>query len=430
MLPDNERHHQWVARDEEVVWHGFTQMATFAANSPLVVHRGEGRYVFDTEDRRYLDAISSLWVVTLGHCVPELNDALTRQASRIAHSTLLGNGCDATVLLAEALAEVVPVDRPRFLFASDGASAVEQALKIAYQSWRNRGVTGRTLFAALEGAYHGDTFGALSVGDSGFYSEAFAPLKFPVVRGRNYSDLARVVSENADRLAGVIVEPLVQAAAGMACHESSGLLEVAAACRAASVPLIVDEVATGFGRTGSLFACNEAGVRPDIACLGKAMTGGYLPMSATAVTSSLADTFLGPDLSAQTLYHGHSFSGNALCAAVALRHLDLLSEWNVLANVKERSVQLAEGLDRIARGRPVVSEVRSKGLFAAVELDTAAVGDPLLARKVCSRAVEHGVVLRSIGPAVTTVPMLTSTYDEIDRIVWTIAECIDEVGRG
>jgi len=409
-----------------VVWHGFTQMATFADNRPVIVASGQGHYVFDTDGRPYLDAISSLWVVTLGHCIPELNQALFSQAARIAHATLLGNGCDVTVRLAEALAEIVPVDRPRFLFASDGASAVEQALKIAYQSFLNRGIAGRTMFAALDGAYHGDTLGALSVGDGGFYSDQFQPLKFPVLRAPDPASLAEVVRRNADALAGVVVEPLVQAAAGVRLHEADALVELASTCRQHGVPLIADEVATGFGRTGALFASQLAGIRPDILCMGKAMTGGYLPMSATACSSEIADTFLGPDLSERTLYHGHSFGGNALCAAVALKHLELLVEWDVLVNVKERSLQLADGLDRIARSSPLVKEARTKGLFGALELDTEAVGNQLLARQACSRAVESGVLLRSIGPSMTIVPMLTSTEEEIDRILETVEESLEK----
>ena len=233
------------------------------------------------------------------------------------------------VELSEALARVVPVDDPHFLYASDGASAVEQALKIAFQYWVNRGVDGRTTFLAFGGAYHGDTIGALSLGGGGFGTSIFDPLRFPVVRAPEFGDpgcfdeAIRLVGAHADELAAVVVEPLVQGASGMQLCDPDDLARLAAACREHDVLLICDEIATGFGRTGTLFACELAGIRPDLLCLGKGMTAGYLPMSATAASGAVFAAFLGPDLSEKTLYHGHSYSGNALGAAVALRHLEL-----------------------------------------------------------------------------------------------------------
>ncbi len=211
-------HSAWVARDARVVWHGFTQMAAYADNAPLIVEAGDGRELIDVEGRRYLDAISSLWVTTLGHRVPELDQAVRDQLDRVAHSTLLGNGNRVVVELAEALAAVVPVDEPHLLFASDGAAAVEQGLKVAFQHWMNRGVAGRDRYLAFSGAYHGDTIGSLSVGDGGFGTDVFDPLRFPVVRAP-YGDLAAteaILAAEAPGLAAVVVEPLVQGAAGMA----------------------------------------------------------------------------------------------------------------------------------------------------------------------------------------------------------------------
>ena len=290
-------HEEWVKRDADVVWHGFTQMDAFARNSPIIVETAEGRELIDVDGRHYLDAISSLWVTTLGHRVPELDDAIQQQLARGAHSTMLGNGNRIVVELSEALAAVVPVDSPHFLYASDGASAVEQALKIAFQYWVNRGVEGHTTFLAFGGAYHGDTIGALSVGD---------------------------------------------------------------------------------------------------------------------------------DLGARTLYHGHSYGGNALAAAVALRHLELIDAWDVLANVRERSEEL-EGLlhDRIAPMQ-AVKEVRLRGLMGAVELDPPADG-LRWGRRISAAAVERGVLLRSIGDNVTLMPPLTITSEELHRIVHALGAGIDEV---
>ena len=429
---DRKLQRDWVQRDAQVVWHGFTQMSTFADNRPIIVDRAEGHELVDVDGNRYLDAISSLWVTTLGHHVPELDDAIVQQLARGAHSTMLGNGNRIVVELSEALARVVPVDEPHFLYASDGASAVEQALKIAVQYWHNRGVAGRTRFLAFGGAYHGDTIGALSVGDDdGFGAGVFDALRFPVLRAPAFDDPAcfdvavGMIADHASELAAVIVEPSVQAAAGMQLADHAGLARLGAACRAHGVLLICDEIATGFGRTGTLFASEQCDLRPDLLCLGKGLTAGYLPMSVTAASGPVFAAFLGDDLGERTLYHGHSFGGNALAAAVALRHLELLDAWDVLANVRERSEEL-EGLlhDRIA-SKPAVRDVRLRGLMGAVELAPPTDGLKW-GRRVSAAAVDRGVLLRSIGDNVTLMPPLTITSEEIHRIVHVLSDAIDQ----
>jgi adenosylmethionine---8-amino-7-oxononanoate aminotransferase len=425
-------HNSWVKRDREVVWHGFTQMRAYAENAPIVVDHAEGHELIDVDGRRYLDAISSLWVTTLGHCVAELDDALRAQLARGAHSTMLGNGNRVVIELSEALAAVVPVDAPHFLYASDGASAIEQALKIAFQYWVNRGVMGRATFLAFGGAYHGDTIGALSLGDGGFGTQVFDPLRFPVLRAPEFSDpecfttASRMIAAHAHELAAVIVEPLVQGAAGMRLADTDGLTHLAHACRTHDVLLICDEVATGFGRTGTLFACEQADVRPDLLCLGKGLTAGYLPMSATVASGRVFDAFDGPDLGPHTLYHGHSYSGNALAAAVALRHLELIDAWNVLGNVRERSAELRGLLDDRIASKPVVKEVRLRGLMGGIELAPPRTGLHL-GRRVSAASVKRGVLLRPLGDVVVLMPPLTVTSSELHDIVHTLAEAIDEV---
>jgi len=421
----------WVERDAAVVWHGFTQMATYPELTPVVVDHAEGHELVDVHGRRYLDAISSLWVNTLGHHVPELDDAVRAQLERGAHSTMLGNGNRVVVELSEALARVVPVDGPHFLYASDGAAAVEQALKIAFQFWVNEGVPGRTTFLAFGGAYHGDTVGALSVGDGGFGTDLFDPLRFPVVRAPHFGDpgcfdaAVRLVAEHASSLAAVIVEPLVQGAAGMQLADADGVRALGRACLDHDVLLICDEVATGFGRTGTLFASEQCGVRPDLLVLGKGLTAGYLPMSASVASERVFAAFLGDDLGPRTLYHGHSYSGNALAAAVALRHLELLDAWCVVDNVQERSRELRALLDDRVAPHPAVREVRLQGLMGGVELD----GDDgaRLGRRVCAAAVERGVLLRPLGDVVVLMPPLTVTSPELHRIVHALAGALDEV---
>src|SRR2546421_583903 len=286
---------EWAKRDAAVVWHGFTQMACYTENAPVIVESAEGHELIDVDGRRYLDAISSLWVTTLGHRVPALDQAARDQLDRVAHSTMLGHGNRAAIELAEALAQVVPVDGPHFLFAS----------------------------------------------------------------------------EHAAGLAAGGVEPLVQGAAGMQVAAPSAFAELADACREHAVLLVCDEVATGFGRTGTLFASEQCGLRPDLLCLGKGLTGGYLPQSATVASQRVFDAFLGPDLSEQTLYHGHSYGGNALACAVARRHLELLDERDVLANVRARSAELQDLLDQRVAAPDAVPEGRPQGPMGGVELAAA-----------------------------------------------------------
>ena len=422
----------WVARDAAVVWHGFTQMAAYPDNSPVIAERAEGHEIIDVDGRRYLDAISSLWVTTLGHRVPELDRALRDQIDLVAHTTLLGNGNRTVVEFAEALAFRLPMDRPHLLFASDGAVAVEQALKIAFQFWVNQGVTGRTRYLSFGGAYHGDTVGSLSVGDGGFGTALFDPLRFDVLRAPGFDDpdavdaACELIAEHADTLAAVVVEPIVQGAAGMALLPPDRFAALGEACRVHDVLLICDEVAVGFGRTGTLFASEQCGLQPDLMALGKGITGGYLAMSATAANQRVFDAFLGEDLGERTFYHGHSYGGNALAAAVALEHLRLIDRDDVLANVGARAAQFAELLAKQVGPLTGVAAVRQHGLMIGVELAPPADG-LRWGRRVSAACVARGVLIRPLGDVIVIVPHLTTTADEVERIVGTVAEAVTEV---
>ena len=432
--------HEWVERDAAVVWHGFTQMATYADNEPIIVERGEGRELIDVEGNRYLDAISSLWVTTLGHRVPELDAALRDQIDLVGHSTMLGHGNRVTIELAEALAPVVPVDGPHFLFASDGAAAVEQALKIAFQHGANLELAAgrdplaspRRSYLALGGAYHGDTIGSISVGSGGFGTDVFDPLRFAVRRTPGYDDpdwadaaIAALGRHHAE-LAALVIEPMVQGAAGIEVTDPGSVRRVVEEAQRLGVLVIVDEVATGFGRTGTLFASEQCGIRPDLLTIGKGITGGYLPLAATVASQPVFDAFLGPDLSAFTLYHGHSYSGNALACAVALAHLRLVTDPDILANVNQRADELGKLLDERIAPLDGVAAVRRRGLMSGVELAPPAEG-LRWGRRVCAGAVRRGVLLRPLGDVVVLMPMLTSTAPEIERIVDTLASAITDV---
>lgn len=425
-----EYQREWVSRDQSVVWHGFTQMQSFAENAPLIVERAQGHYLIDVEGRRYFDAISSLWVNTLGHRVAELDQAVRSQLDKVAHSTMLGNGNTTVVELAEALAAVVPVRDAHFLFCADGAVAVEQALKIAWQYWANKG-DARGTFLALGDAYHGDTVGALSLGDHGFFTEVFSPLTFPVSRTPGYAtedwaDKAIAAIEAlADDLAAVVIEPLVQGASGMLVADPREVKRLGDAVRESGGVLICDEVATGFGRTGTLFASTQCGLTPDLLCLGKGLTGGYLPMAATVAAGHIYDAFLGEDLGPSTFYHGHSYGGNALGAAVALAHLELLLSRDVLSNVTSRAAQLEVALGRSIAGHPLVREIRQRGLMVGIEL-VVPVGVERLGRSVCASAVARGMLLRPLGDVIVLMPPLTISAEEVDTMVESLASSLDE----
>ena len=423
---------EWIERDAAVVWHGFTQMAAYPDNSPVMAVSAEGHHIVDADGNRYLDAISSLWVTTLGHRVPELDRALRDQIDRVAHTTMLGNGNTVVVELAEALVPLLPVDDPHLLFASDGAVAVEQALKIAFQYWHNLGVEGRTTYLSFGGAYHGDTIGSMSLGDDGFGVDLYDPLRFGVLRapGFDHEDAIEqacsLVEEHAERLAAVVVEPLVQGAAGMQLLPASSFQQLGDTCRRNDVLLICDEVAVGFGRTGTLFASEQCGLRPDLMAMGKGITGGYLPLAVTAASQRVFDAFLGDDLGPRTLYHGHSYGGNALGAAVALEHLRLIERDGVLANVRERGVQFGALLAERVAPLPGVAEVRRQGLMIGIELAPPADG-LRWGRRVSAECVARGVLIRPLGDVVIVVPHLTTTAEEVELIVDVLVEAIGEV---
>ena len=411
-------------------------MAAYVDNAPLVIERAEGRELIDADGRRYLDAISSLWVNTLGHRVPELDAALAAQAGQVAHSTMLGNGNTVVVELAEALAAVVPVDDPHFLFAADGAVAVEQALKIAFQYWVNRGVE-RAHRASSRSATPttATPIGALSLGDGGVFSAVFEPLCFPVIRTPGYADpgwadkACAAIEAHAAELAAVVIEPLVQGASGMLCASASDVRRIGEACRQAGVLLICDEVATGFGRTGTLFASEQCGLRPDLLCLGKGITGGYLAMSATVASGEVFDAFLGADLG----------PGDLLPRALLRRERAWRRRWRSSTCASSSPgtcwptcgrapTQLASLLGERVAGRAAVREIRQRGLMVGVEL--APPGPGLRwGRRVCAGAVSRGVLLRPLGDVVVLMPPLTITEDEIVRIVDALDGALDEVTR-
>jgi adenosylmethionine-8-amino-7-oxononanoate aminotransferase len=446
MQPDREQLERW---DREHVWHPFTPMQQYAAELPLIIERAEGCLLIDLDGRQYIDGVSSLWCNVHGHRVPALDDAVREQLDRVAHSTLLGVSNVPAIRLARRLVELAPPGLTRVFFSDDGATAVEVALKMAFQYWRQcpRPRPEKTRFLALGGAYHGDTLGDVSVGDLARFHELFRPLLFPTLRAPSpycyrcplglertscrvdcVEMLEKLVREHADTLAAVVIEPLVQGAAGMITAPDGFLRRVREVTRAHDVLLIADEVAVGFGRTGSLFACSQEGVVPDFLCLAKGLTGGYLPLAATLTTEEVFAAFLGRPEEGRTFYHGHTYTGNPLGAAVALANLDLLTG-GVLQGVPERVERFRLHLEGLAE-LPHVGEVRQRGLLAGVELvEDRATRRPFPAAlragaRVCRLARERGVLVRPLGDVVVILPPLSIPLSLLDELCEVVADCV------
>lgn len=435
----NYRPAELAAWDQRFVWHPFTQMRDWMAEEPVIIERGEGNYLIDTRGRRYLDGVSSLWCNVHGHRKAELDRALLAQAEKIAHSTMLGLGNVPATLLAKRLVEISPRSLTRVFFSDSGATAVEIALKMAIQYWHLRGQTQRTRFVALTEAYHGDTLGAVGVGYSDtfhrFFRNAIVPsfrIKPPhIYRWKQrqseekalqlaIEDAERVLSVHGHHAAALIVEPLMQGAAGMWRQPRGYVSALRALTRQHGVLLICDEVATGFGRTGKMFAIDHDSVEPDLLCLGKGLTGGYLPLAATLATDDIYRAFLAPYESFQAFFHGHTYTGNPLASAVALANLEVFDKEGVLARVESRAALLASQLQERFEALPHVGDIRQWGLMVGIELvhdkDKRQAYEPAarVGQKVCKEARRHGVLLRPLGDVIVLMPPLSVTEAEIE----------------
>ena len=430
-----------VDRDLARLWHPYTQMQT--APPPIPVVRGEGIYLYTEDGRRILDGISSWWVNIHGHSHPKLNEALARQARELEHVIFAGFTHRPAVELAERLVEVLPEGLHRIFYSDDGSTAVEAALKMAYQYWSNRGEPERRLFVSLEFAYHGDTVGTMSVSEESVFTKAFEDLLFRVARadapycyrcplGLERStcaidclgSLEQILREEKGRVAGVIVEPMLQAAGGMIVWPREFLSGVRKLCDEHKTLLIADEVMTGFGRTGRMFACEHGPVRPDIACLSKGLSAGYLPLAATVATDDVYEAFLSDDRT-KTFFHGHSFTANPLGCAVGLASLDIFREEGTLQRIAALEKQLREGLEPM-RSLNCVGDVRIIGGVGIVEL---AEGDGYLSDigpRLYREFLQRGLLLRPLGNVLYFMPPYVITEEETNRVI----EQMGEVLRG
>jgi adenosylmethionine-8-amino-7-oxononanoate aminotransferase len=440
-MPSTDLTEAVVAADRRHLWHPFTQTSDWREEAPLVIRSGDGCWLRDEAGHRYLDGISSLWCTVHGHAHPALDRAAREQLGRIAHSTFLGQTHAPGALLAEELAGVAPPGLTRVFYCEAGAAAVEAALRIALLAQRHAGHPERSRFVALGDAYHGDTAGAVSVGRSEPFHTGLDPILFPVrtVPSPHLDEtaslraLSDLLEREGDQVAALIVEPRVQAAAGMLTHSDRWLAQAAALARRHGALFIADEVATGFGRTGDLFACGGAGVAPDILCLGKGLTGGYLPLSAVLTTEELFDRFTAPYAEHRTLYYGHTYTGNPVACAVARASLRLFDEEDTLGSARRLAAALAGLLAERVAPLPGVFEIRSRGVMTGIELrDGATPLDPALrtGRRVILAARRHGVVVRPLGDTVVLNPPLTMTDAEAGLLVSGVAAAIAEVTCG
>jgi adenosylmethionine-8-amino-7-oxononanoate aminotransferase len=415
-----------------------------AEYDPLIIERAEGCWLVDVDGRRYLDGVSSLWCNLHGHRHPRIEAAIIDQLGKLAHATTLGMSNPPAIELARRLVELAPSGLNHVFYSSDGSSAVEAALKIAFQYWRQceHPRPAKRTFLAFDSAYHGDTLGSTAVGGIERFHALFEPLLFDVVHlpapDRRHGDapihLARLedaLEKRHAELAAVVIEPLVQGAAGMIMQPPEYLRGVRELATRFGVLMIADEIVTGFGRTGRMFACQHEQVTPDLLCLGKSLTAGYLPMAATLTTDAVYEAFLGEYASGRTFQHGHTYGGNPLAASAALASLDLLADERIVEeSLPRKAAKLAATLAPIAR-LPHVGDVRQLGLMAGLELvaDRAS-GRPFPAaerrgRRVCRRTTESGVWLRPLGDVIVIMPPMTISDGELDLLGRVVAECIE-----
>jgi adenosylmethionine-8-amino-7-oxononanoate aminotransferase len=438
----SERTAQLVARDLRHVWHPFTAQSAWADDEPLVIERAEGMHLFDTDGNSYLDGVSSLWLSVHGHAVPEIDEAVRHQLGRLDHATFLGLTHEPGIELAERLLDTAPAGLSRVFYAGDGSSAVEAAIKMAFQATAQTTGALRPLYVHVAEGYHGDTLGAVSVGGIEMFHATYRPILLdtrmvasPGVLQPGQTRAARaaevlaqmrsVFDREGDRVCAVVIEPLVQAAGGMLTHDPTFVGGVRALCDEFGALMVVDEVATGIGRTGRMWAVDHVEVTPDLMTCGKGLTGGYLPLSAVLARESVYDAFLGAPSAARTFFHGHSYTANPLCCVAALANLALMAEHDTVAHaarVGERIGTLLAGVEQYEG----VREVRRVGTMTGIEVE------PVTERTgfaVCQAARRRGVWVRPLGDVVVLMPPLAIGDDDLETLCGVVDESIREVVR-
>ena len=468
--------------DHEHLWHPFTAMRQWRQTDPLIIDHGQGAFLYDTEGNRYIDGVSSLWCNVHGHQVPQIDQAIRDQLGRIAHSTLLGLASPPSIELAERLCRIAPSGLNKLFYSDCGATAVELGLKIAVGYWYHQDDRAKNRFISMQDAYHGDTCGAMSVGFSDLFHDPFASMMFPVSRfpspdpcrapptsdfrqteGRwpsedgplaqalleySLAELRLLLERQAHETAAIVLEPIMQGAGGMICQPPGFVAAVARLAHEYNVLFVADEVATGFGRTGTMFACEQELNRtllaakngstenpadmidgPDILCLAKGITGGYLPLAATLVTDQIEQAFCGEWEDNRTLYHGHTYTGNALSCAAALGSLDLIQQTNLLTHIQQSAKIIRQGLNPLRRCSHV-RDVRQRGLMVGIELcqdrDT---GEPLDSAKrtgaaICMAMRPRGLLIRPLGDVVVLMPIPAMDHETLQEMLQIVVQTI------
>jgi len=448
-----EKLKQW---DKEYLWHPFTQMKEYLEEEPLIIASGEGCYLTDIEGKKYLDGISSLWVNVHGHCHPALSQAIKEQADKIAHSTLLGSANVPSIELAQQLLEIAPPGLSKVFYSDSGSTSVEVAIKMAFQYWQQKegDYKEKKTFISLSQAYHGDTVGSVSVGGIDLFHRLYSSLLFetekipspycyrcPLGKEKESCSLAclqkleDILATKNEKIAALIIEPLMQGAAGMISAPNGYLSKVRELCHQYNVLLIADEVATGFGRTGTMFACQQENVTPDLMCIAKGITGGYLPLAATLTTQEIYNAFLGDYQEKKTFFHGHSYTGNQLACAVALANLKLFKEEKLIKKIVEKVTFLHKGLEKF-KYLQHVGDIRQVGMMIGIELvkekksKEAYLWQEKMGNKVCQLAREKGVLLRPLEDTIVLMPILAMSLEELNKLLEITYQAISLVTEG
>ena len=429
------------ALDKQHLWHPFTPMKLWHESDPLVIVAAEGMHLIDSDGNRYLDGVSSLWCNVHGHRVLEIDAAIRAQLDKVAHSTMLGLAGEQPILLADRLMKIVPPSLKKVFYSDAGATATEIAFKLAAQYWYNIGRPEKNQFVGFAEAYHGDTVGAMSIGRMPAFHRPYFPMLFTVhfaptpyiyrsdspndpqaVKEKCLASLRKILEEQGERIAAVCIEPIVQGAGGMIVQPEGFLRAVRELTKQHNVLMIADEVAVGFGRTGKMFACEHEGVEPDLMCVAKGITGGYLPLAATFATQQIFDAFLGEPWEGKTFYHGHTYTGNPLACAAAIASLDLFAKSDLLRAVQQKNVAISAMLEEL-RDLPQVGDIRQKGFMVGIELvkDKASREsfDPKrrVGAEICTAVRKHGVILRPLGDVVVMMPPLAMEEKDLRTIV-------------
>lgn len=441
-------------KNKEYVWHPFTQMKDYVEEDPVIIERGEGRKLYDVNGNGYWDGVSSIWLNVHGHHVEELDNAIREQLNKIAHSTLLGLANVPSILLAEKLIELVPNGLKKVFYSDSGATSVEIAIKMAFQYWQHKGEPKKQRFITMKEAYHGDTIGAVSVGAIDMFHQVYSTLLFDtlkvpypytyrspygtdkkVIVEKYLEEMEEMLQKHHKEVAAVIVEPMVQGASGIITMPDGYLKGLRELCTNYNVLLITDEVATGFGRTGKMFACEHDGITPDILTAGKGLTGGYLPVAITVTTDEIYNAFLGDYEEQKTFFHGHSYTGNPLGCAVALANLELFETTNLVEHVAHKAEYVAKRLEAVSKLQHV-GDVRQRGLMIGIELvenketKKAYSWKERIGVRVCKRSRELGMIIRPLGNVIVFMPPLASTIEELDEMIDILHQSIQEGTEG